>query len=62
MISKSLRSVLNKGLINKNAGLVGTQRRNMGGAKPPPNISSSVTDFDLVVVGKYHLYFIIQFT
>ena len=55
MISKSLRSVMNKGLVQKSMGLVGTQKRFMGGAKPPPNMPSSTVDFDLVVVGKYLL-------
>ena len=53
MISKSLRNVLNKNIALNQKTLIATPKRNMGGAKPPPNISSSVTDFDLVVVGKY---------
>ena len=52
MISKSLRNVINKGLVQKNMGLVGTQKRNMGGAKPPPSMPASTVDFDLLVVGK----------
>lgn len=55
MISKSLRNVLNKNIALNQKTLIATPKRNMGGAKPPPNISSSVTDFDLVVVGKYFL-------
>jgi len=51
MISKSLRNVLNKNIALNQKTLIATPKRNMGGAKPPPNISSSVTDFDLVVVG-----------
>ena len=51
MISKSFRSVLNKNVAQKQMGLVPTQVRNMGGAKPPPNMPASTTDFDLVVVG-----------
>ena len=53
MISKSLRTMMNKGLVQKNMGLVGTQKRYMGGAKPPPNMPSSTVDFDLLIVGKY---------
>ena len=55
MISKSLRTMMNKGLVQKNMGLVGTQKRYMGGAKPPPNMPSSTVDFDLLIVGKYTL-------
>ena len=58
MISKSLSNVMKKGLVQKNMGLVGTQKRFMGGAKPPPNMPSSTVDFDLVVVGKYSTYFL----
>lgn len=45
--------MMNKGLVQKNMSLVGTQKRFMGGAKPPPNMPSTTVDFDLVVVGKY---------
>merc|ERR1712086_644437 len=52
MISKSLRNVLNKNIGINQKGLIATQKRNMGGAKPPPNISSSMFGWEMLKVEK----------
>ena len=55
MISKSLRTAMNKAAMQRQtASLVATQSRSMGGGKAKPNMPATETDFDIVLVGKYY--------
>jgi hypothetical protein len=51
MISKSVKQLL------KTNSLVKTQARAMGGGPKKPNMPPSETNFDVVLVGKYFLFF-----
>ena len=54
MISKSLRTVFNKGSQARiQQGVVAAQARSAGGGPKKPNMPASERDFDIVVVGKY---------
>jgi hypothetical protein len=54
MISKSLRSFLNKGSHQRiQQGLVAAQSRSAGGGPKKPNMPATERDFDIVVVGKF---------
>jgi len=52
MISNSV-----KHLLKRQAGLTTTQARAMGGGPKKPNMPASETNFDVVLVGKFHLRF-----
>jgi hypothetical protein len=50
MISKSMKQALARRAAVQ--GLINTQVRAMGGGEKKPNMPSSQTDFDVVLVGK----------
>ena len=53
MISKSLRRVANQAAKPSPALLVSTPVRFAGGGEKKPNMPAGVTDFDVLLVGKY---------
>ena len=58
MISRSFKSVMNKqaarAMQNKHTALFGAvQHRSLGGGEKKPAMASDVTDFDVLLVGKY---------
>ena len=54
MISKSVKQ-----LLKRQSGLTSIQARSMGGGPKKPTMPATETNFDVVLVGKFQLSFIV---